>query len=204
MYKVFINEKKLLLSDTPQNCSRKLYFEGITSIEIALDLLQNTSNTDLNLYFEDLEDLWTNFKNYFRIVEAAGGIAQNSEDEILFIKRLGKWDLPKGKVEKGEALENAAVREVEEETGLTPLQIDTFLNTTYHVYTEKNNVLVLKCTHWYAMKFDGIANLQPQIEEGITEVDWKNKSQIEDVVFANTFQNIKLILNEFWNRNSNQ
>lgn len=204
MYKVFINEKKLLISDAPQNSSKNIYFDGITSIEIAIDLLQNTSTKDLNLYNEDFTKLWKEFKNYFKIIEAAGGIVTNSSNEILFIKRLGKWDLPKGKVEIGETLENASVREVEEETGLTPLLIDSFLNTTYHVYIEKNGALVLKCTHWYAMKFDGIANLQPQIEEGITDVDWKNKTEINEVVFANTFQNIKLILTEFWGKLSIQ
>ncbi len=81
--------------------------------------------------------MWKSFKSLFHIVEAAGGLVANKEDKILFIHRLGKWDLPKGKLEKGEGVKEAAVREVEEETGITDLELLDFLQETYHIYTEK-------------------------------------------------------------------
>ncbi|HCR75753.1 NUDIX hydrolase [Chryseobacterium sp. C3] len=199
MYKVFVNEKKLLLSKQSENLEKTLGYENVTSLEIALDLLENTSVKELNVFGENIDEIWAEFQKLFRIIEAAGGIVNNPEGEILFIKRLGKWDLPKGKMEKGESREESAVREIEEETGLSNVELVRFINTTYHIYIERNGDKVLKCTHWFEMNFDGEDTSKPQIEEGITEVAWKNTTQIEDEVFPSTFKNIKLIVKEFWN-----
>ncbi|WP_407933578.1 NUDIX hydrolase [Chryseobacterium urinae] len=199
MYKVFVNEKKLLLSKQSENLEKTLGYENVTSLEIALDLLENTSVKELNVFGENIDEIWTEFQKLFRIIEAAGGIVNNPEGEILFIKRLGKWDLPKGKMEKGESREESAVREIEEETGLAHVELVQFINTTYHIYVERNGDKVLKCTHWFEMNFNGEDTSKPQIEEGITEVAWKNTTQIEDEVFPSTFKNIKLIVKEFWN-----
>jgi 8-oxo-dGTP pyrophosphatase MutT (NUDIX family) len=198
MYKVFVNEKKLLLSKQSENLEKTLGYEGITSLEIALDLLENTSVTELNVFGENIDEIWATFQSLFRIIEAAGGIVNNPDGDVLFIKRLGKWDLPKGKMEKGESREESAIREIEEETGLRDLELVRFINTTYHIYVERNGDKVLKCTHWFEMNFDGEDTSKPQIEEGITEVAWKNTAQIENEVFPSTFKNIKLIIKEFW------
>lgn len=199
MYKVFVNEKKLLLSKQSENLEKTLGYENVTSLEIALDLLENTSVKELNVFGENINEIWSEFQQLFRIIEAAGGIVSNPEGEILFIKRLGKWDLPKGKMEKGESREESAVREIEEETGLQNVELLRFINTTYHIYIERNGDKVLKCTHWFEMNFDGEDTSKPQIEEGITEVAWKNTLQIEEEVFPSTFKNIRLIIKEFWN-----
>ncbi|WP_336715115.1 NUDIX hydrolase [Chryseobacterium mucoviscidosis] len=199
MYKVFVNEKKLLLSKQSENLEKTLGYENVTSLEIALDLLENTSVKELNVFGENIDEIWAEFQKLFRIIEAAGGIVNNPDGEILFIKRLGKWDLPKGKMEKGESREESAVREIEEETGLSNVELVRFINTTYHIYIERNGDKVLKCTHWFEMNFDGEDTSKPQLEEGITEVAWKNTTQIEDEVFPSTFKNIKLIVKEFWN-----
>lgn len=200
MYKVFVNEKKLLISKSPENLEKILPFENFTTFEIALDLLQNTSTSELNVYGENIDEIWESFKKLFRIIEAAGGIVNKSSGEILFIKRLGKWDLPKGKMEKGESREESAVREIEEETGLKNVVLKDFINTTYHIYAERNGDQVLKYTHWFEMFFEGEDTSKPQIEEGITEVAWKNKVQIESEVFPNTFKNIKLIITELFSK----
>ncbi|MEC3876959.1 NUDIX hydrolase [Chryseobacterium salviniae] len=200
MYKVFVNEKKLLLSKQSENLEKTLGYENVTSLEIALDLLENTSVKELNVFGENIDEIWSEFQKLFRIIEAAGGIVSNPEGDILFIKRLGKWDLPKGKMEKGESREESAVREIEEETGLQHVELQSFINTTYHIYIERNGDKVLKCTHWFEMKFDGEDTSKPQIEEGITEVAWKNTLQIEEEVFPSTFKNIRLIIQEFWNK----
>ncbi|KMQ68680.1 NUDIX hydrolase [Chryseobacterium sp. FH2] len=198
MYKVFVNEKKLLLSKQSENLEKTLGYENVTTLEIALDLLENTSVSELNVYGENIDEIWTEFQHLFRIIEAAGGIVSNGIGEVLFIKRLGKWDLPKGKMEKGESREESAIREIEEETGLKEVELVKFINTTYHIYVERNGEKILKCTHWFEMNFNGEDTSKPQIEEGITEVAWKNDTQIDREVFPNTFKNIKLILKEFW------
>jgi len=199
MYKVFVNEKKLLLSKRSENLEKTFGYEDVTSLEIALDLLENTSVTELNVFGEHIDAIWTEFQGLFRIIEAAGGVVSNPDGDILFIRRLGKWDLPKGKMEAGESREESAVREIEEETGLKDVELVRFINTTYHIYVERNGDKVLKCTHWFEMNFDGEDTSKPQTEEGITEVAWKNAAQIEDEVFPSTFQNIKLIIKEFRN-----
>ncbi|NML70560.1 NUDIX domain-containing protein [Chryseobacterium sp. RP-3-3] len=199
MYKVFVNEKKLLVSKHPGNLEKDLRFESFTTLEIALDLLENTSVKELNVFGENIEEIWKEFQKLFRIIEAAGGLVSNPQGDLLFIKRLGKWDLPKGKMEKGESREESAVREIEEETGLKDVDLVEFINTTYHIYIERNGEKILKCTHWFEMNFDGEDTSKPQIEEGITEVAWKNTAQIEEEVFPSTFQNIKLIVKDFWN-----
>ncbi|MDR6156765.1 MULTISPECIES: NUDIX hydrolase [Chryseobacterium] len=200
MYKVFVNEKKLLLSKQSENLEKTLGYENVTSLEIALDLLENTSVKELNVFGENIDEIWSEFQKLFRIIEAAGGIVSKPNGDILFIKRLGKWDLPKGKMEKGESREESAVREIEEETGLQNVELLSFINTTYHIYIERNGDKVLKCTHWFEMSFDGEDTSKPQIEEGITEVAWKNTLQIEEEVFPSTFKNIRLIITEFWNK----
>ncbi|WP_411810975.1 NUDIX hydrolase [Chryseobacterium scophthalmum] len=202
MYKVFVNEKKLLISKNPENLEKVLNYESFTTLEIALDLLQNTSTSELNVYGEQIDEIWKEFKKLFRIIEAAGGIVNKPNGDTLFIRRLGKWDLPKGKMEKGESREESAIREIEEETNLQNVELRDFINTTYHIYIERNGDRVLKHTHWFEMLFDGEDTSKPQLEEGITEVAWKNTTQIENEVFPNTFQNIKLIINEFWDTKS--
>ncbi|MBW8361373.1 MAG: NUDIX domain-containing protein [Kaistella sp.] len=198
MYKVFVNEKKLLLSKYPADIEKNLRFEGFATLEIAIDLLQNTSCPMLNVYGENIGEIWEDFTHMFRVIEAAGGIVSNSNGEILFIKRLGKWDLPKGKIEEGESLEQTALREVEEETGLKDLILEKFLNNTFHIYTERNGDRVLKTTYWFQMTCVGDQKAIPQTEEGITDVAWKTNDEIQEEVLPSTFKNIKLILNEFW------
>ena len=201
MYKVFVNEKKLLLSKYPDSIEKNLRYEGFASLEIAFDLLQNTSCPELNVYGENIDEMWEDFTHMFKVIEAAGGVVYNKKKEILFIKRLGKWDLPKGKIEKGESLEQAALREVEEETSLSELILEEFINHTFHLYTERNGERVLKTTYWFRMTYLGEKPAKPQIEEGITDVSWKNNEQIKNEVFPSTFKNIQLILNEAWEKN---
>ena len=198
MYKVFVNEKKLTISKYPGDIEKKLRFEGFATLEIAVDLLENTSCPELNIYGDEIEEIWEDFTHMFKVIEAAGGIVHNSKGEILFIRRLGKWDLAKGKIEKGESLQQAALREIEEETGLKELILEEFLNTTFHIYTERNGDRILKTTYWFSVEYVGDKAPVPQTEEGISEVCWKNEEEIKNTVWGNTFQNIKLIINQYW------
>ena len=110
------------------------------------------------------------------------------------IFRNGKWDLPKGKLEMGESVEECAIREVEEECGVSGIIIENKIKDTYHTYVlEGENIL--KKTYWYKMKTDYSAKLVPQIEEGITKVSWIDKDQISKKL-KNSYGNISDVLNE--------
>ena len=201
MYKVFVNEKKLTLSKYPEDIEKNLRFEGFATLEIAVDLLENTSCPEMNVYGENIEEIWEDFTHMFKVIEAAGGFVKNKNNELLFIRRMGKWDLPKGKIEKGESLEQAALREVEEETGLKELILEEFLNNTFHIYTERNGEKILKTTYWFKMTYVGNSQPIPQKEEGISEVSWKYEEMIKNEVIRMTFENIRLILDDYWNLN---
>ncbi|MFT3844051.1 MAG: NUDIX hydrolase [Lacibacter sp.] len=140
----------------------------------------------------DLEKLKKAFFKHFIPVTAAGGVVENEKGEVLLIFRRGKWDLPKGKLDKGESIEQCAVREVEEETGLTNIQLKKLLTITYHTYDEFGKHM-LKDSHWYKMKVKGSQNITPQTEEEIIEVKWVKKKDLKDY-FSNTFPSVKDVL----------
>lgn len=127
-----------------------------------------------------------------RVIEAAGGVVKNAEGKILLIFRNGKWDLPKGKIDKGETPKKAAVREVEEETGISGLKIIRELEPSYHTY-KIGEEIVLKKTHWYEMTSDDAKKLVPQEEEGITKVEWRDKAGVDDAM-KNTFGSVMQVL----------
>lgn len=107
----------------------------------------------------------------FTVIQAGGGLVENENQEILMIYRRGKWDLPKGKLDEGETLEECAVREVKEETGLKNIQLLNFLVTTYHTYHAFNQ-FILKETYWYRMRTISAQKLTPQTEEDIVQIEW--------------------------------
>jgi 8-oxo-dGTP pyrophosphatase MutT (NUDIX family) len=143
---------------------------------------------EIRFYNEDQDHLLAWFTGMFRIVEAAGGLVKNANNEYLFIFRNGKWDLPKGKVEKKESVEDAAVREVEEECGIGGLTITQKLGITYHTYYLDEKT-VLKPTHWFGMNCSDHSKLVPQEEEGITDVRWIKPADFK-IVRANTYPSI--------------
>jgi 8-oxo-dGTP pyrophosphatase MutT (NUDIX family) len=112
-------------------------------------------------------------------------LVANAKGEYLFIFRNKKWDLPKGKVEKGEKMKVAAVREVEEECGVKIEKRNDRVCKTYHVY-EMGNELVLKRTNWYYMTVKGNPKLVPQVEEGITEAVWVPPHEVKTKI-KNTY-----------------
>lgn len=120
---------------------------------------------------------WKRFSKHFKLIEAAGGMTLNQEGQWLMIHRLGKWDLPKGKLEKGETPEQAAVREVSEECGILQPTIIAHVTDTYHVYRLKGR-LVLKRTYWYLMRSNDHSDLTPQREEHIAEARWVDAQQV--------------------------
>lgn len=128
------------------------------------------------------------FFDLFLVIEAAGGLVYNEQGQILAMLRRGFWDLPKGKVEKKEPIQKAALREVEEETGVDKLRLGEFLLETYHIYIDlRKQRRVLKRSHWYAMHCEGEVKLVPQTEEDIELVCWLPKAEFlaKKPIFAN-------------------
>ena len=134
--------------------------------------------------------MWALFYEIFKVIEAAGGIVrQRSSRKYLFIYRNDKWDLPKGRIEEDEAVRTAAIREVEEETGVADLAITAALPTTLHLF-HRNGKYRLKKTYWYAMETDFDEALIPQEEEGIQKVEWVAKEEVPNL-YSNIYANIR-------------
>lgn len=148
------------------------------------------------IWNKDLDKLKTIFFKNFTLIEAAGGIVQNNKRELLFIKRLGKWDLPKGKIEKGEKPEECALREVTEETGVKGLSLKKKIGETFHVYDQFGKHF-LKTSHWFYMTCSSGQELIPQVEEHITEIKWVKTIDIREPI-KNTYPSIKNILSNFF------
>ncbi|MFI5133605.1 MAG: NUDIX hydrolase [Chitinophagales bacterium] len=141
---------------------------------------------------KNLNELKKIFFRKFILVLAAGGLVMNEKDEVLLIFRHGKWDLPKGKLNKGEDLETCAIREVQEETGLKKIKQLKFLTVTYHTYQEGTR-LMLKESHWFLMKAKSGQPFVPQTEEGIVEIRWGIKKELP-VYLLNSYASVADVL----------
>lgn len=192
MYEVFVNDFPIILISELRKEDTFKYFllENVDLAKVIKDLT-NGKMQAAYLYHPDSEKLLKKFKSKMNVIVAAGGVVRNKKGEILFIFRNGKWDLAKGKLDKNESVEKAAIREVEEETGVKGLKLEGFFKTTYHIF-KRNGQYKLKETHWYHMKSNYAGKLLPQEDEGITEVVWKNPKEIEEAL-KNTYPNIKLL-----------
>lgn len=199
MYKVFIKDSLLIIGDEAR--PEAIDFLGEEQLMNLVRTRLEKSSKPIYVFARDLQKVWTLFKSKFKLIEAAGGAVRNPEKELLMIYRLGKWDLPKGKIEFGEPKEMAALREVEEETGIPRPEITDILPTTYHIY-ELADVLVLKRTYWYAMQLSkGFDFLVPQLEEDIIDATWCKAEEVRENR-KNTYGNIALILDALEEENS--
>ncbi len=192
MYEVFINHHCLRLtnsrakygSNTPAFDADFNWFEWFLEIE------HKTPQT-LTIYAENLEHSWCLFQSQFLHLRAAGGLVVNNQ-RLLFIFRNGKWDLPKGKMEMGESIDETALREVQEECGIVDLCLNQFLTKTYHVYC-MNKRWVLKETDWFLMQSSQDNNLTPQLEEGIDLVKWVRPEAIDEYL-NNSYETISRVI----------
>jgi 8-oxo-dGTP pyrophosphatase MutT (NUDIX family) len=192
MYKVFVNDCPIILTENNKISTiyKKVAFNTIKIKPLIANLFENKLS-GICLLCNNLEEAWDYFKSNFKIEKAAGGKVFNLKNEVLFIYRFNKWDLPKGKLEKGESIKKCAIREVEEECGVTKLTILKPLDTTYHIF-EKNDTTILKITYWFLMKTDFSGDLIPQDEEDIEVAVFKNENEIKNAL-KNTYENIKLL-----------
>jgi mutator protein MutT len=179
MYKVFINNKPLIFADStftfePRDKILVIRYAGKQKFLYSfIDTLEKSSHYDgIIVLSENVEKLWADFQCIFKIIEAAGGVVYNEKGEVLLIFRLKTWDLPKGKIDKGETPEVAAVREIQEETGLNVVKLGDFICHTYHTYQHKEK-RILKKTHWYKMT-TAEEKLTPQYSEDIEQAEWRD------------------------------
>lgn len=161
------------------------------NLERVLLSLERNEGESFLLRGHDSDLMWQVFAEHFKVIEAAGGIVRNTNEEYLLIYRHETWDLPKGKIDPGETPEEAAVREVREECGFSSLQLKSQAQNTYHIYEHKEKQ-ILKVTYWFHMHSDQKV-LSPQLEEGITDLGWKTASDLH-AVYENTYPNIELLL----------
>ncbi len=205
MYKIYINDRLLTLCDplemaqagTPTDGHLVARYSGKPKFILNyVDLLEKGSPQveQVTLFHTEVEELWKDFKDHYRVLEAAGGLVYNFARQWLLIFRRDHWDLPKGKIDPGETPEEAAVREVQEETGLKMLELGDSLPTTYHTYRDKKNRRALKVTHWYRMNTPE-THLVPQVEEDIEQAVWMSQNQFfteERVVYPNILTLLEL------------
>lgn len=195
MYEVFVNESPLILTnERPENANGCLFpLEGDSIME-AIEQLSKKKLKKAYLYHPDASKILKLFMLKIPVVVAGGGFVVNPKGKVLFIKRNGKWDLPKGKVDKGESIERAALREVEEETGAKGLVVEKFLRTTYHVF-KRGEAFRLKQTHWFLMSTDYSGPFKAQKEEGITKVKWKGPIKARRAL-KNSYKNIRILYDD--------
>jgi len=194
-YRIYINEKVILITQTvPKRVER---YQRIDAQTFDLKSFYNQYNgkPGARLFYIISPDAKSYLKKVIKsntLIEAAGGVVENTKEQFLFIYRNDKWDLPKGKLERGEKKKEGAMREVEEECGIKVSGIGKKICTTYHTYTVKG-LVVLKKTYWYKMSYAGIGKLKPQKEEGITKVKWYRKEETGPII-RNTFPSIMDVL----------
>lgn len=192
MYKVFVNDKPLFLTNqVEKETDFQLFLLESVDIEQLIVKMFNNKIKKAYLYYPDEKEILKKVKEKIPVDKAGGGLVYNNKGEVLFIYRNGKWDLPKGGKERHEEIEDTALREVEEETGVKGLKIVKKLQKTYHVF-KRSGKYKLKVTHWFEMQTDFQGTPVPQFNEGIERVAWLNETQIKEAL-QNSYENIKLL-----------
>lgn len=202
MYKIWINDTPLFLCDNQEWQSlpeeehrlmsaytgdRKFFLQHI-------DMLEKTDRFDaVVLYADDFDSMVDDFRHLYEVVLAAGGVVFNEQEEIALIFKRGLWDLPKGKINEEETAEEAALREVREETGLKELDLGPFLSHSYHTY-QRDDARKLKKTVWFLMH-SGQRELHPQTEEQIQEARWTDPVAFLDQS-GTTYPSVQTLLHQ--------
>jgi 8-oxo-dGTP pyrophosphatase MutT (NUDIX family) len=196
--KIFINEKCVeLLESKPGNLlpdEQVIEYTSVKQLKKTFQAFEEDNHQIKLVIWSGKEDSdWKqDFFHLFKSVDAAGGLVKNEKGKMLFIFRIGKWDLPKGKLAKNETPEEAALREVKEETGLLELRITGSLPSTFHIYTRKGKQ-ILKQTYWFEMEAKSAQSLIPQTEEEISEVRWIGREDLKTVL-SNTYESIRELM----------
>ncbi len=199
--KIFYNDTPLILTT-----DRKAYVAahpGVAAYQVftgasqkvfaqALETLEGPGVNGVIVENKSADELTQRLLAMFHPIDAAGGLAYSENGSVLMIFRRGKWDLPKGKLDEGESIEECALREVSEETGLQTLTLDEKICDTYHIYTQKKEQ-ILKRTAWYKMIGSSKDQLAPQTDEGILEAVWVMEKDIASYA-AGSYEAVREVL----------
>lgn len=161
------------------------------SLENAVRRLDQESEEGILIESKDIAGGQQNLSSAFPEIEAAGGLVTEPGGKVLMIYRREKWDLPKGKIDEGETVKKAAVREVLEETGLPDVRLLAPLYTSRHIYSQHGQY-ILKTTHWFTMAVQESYPLIPQQEEDIAKAEWCSAERIK-AHLRNSFETIKSV-----------
>ncbi|WP_439181918.1 NUDIX hydrolase [Carboxylicivirga taeanensis] len=200
MYKVFFKDRTLFLTEKPnqeliQTSDAVHMYSSHHELQNFIKTFEQDEQLKTGFIYGRKDDLLlTALKKCYRFITAAGGLVIHPENKILVIHRLGVYDLPKGKCEKGESFRKTALREVEEECGLQDLAIRYPLLSTFHTY-EQNGIHYLKETAWFFMDYFGFDEPTPQEEENIVSAEWVNKADLKNIL-NNTYPSIKEVFNK--------
>ncbi len=191
--KIYLNDRVIEFTNTvPDNISDRdiiVQYESPAQLKSEWDLFARYEKHHRMVLPEAAID---SFFGLFKLINAAGGLVKNEKDEMLFIHRNGKWDLPKGKLEAGETPQHAAIREVMEETGLVHVTLVRELSCTYHLYFEKEK-WYLKRTWWFEMLSESSQPLVPQSAEGIYLAKWTPLKGVH-CILTHTYESIREML----------
>lgn len=199
--KIFVYNKPIILTSDAEkylldnaHSAHFLFLRGgeARNFRSALQHLEQASSYGVVIEDESVDGLLSILKKTFHNIIAGGGVVVSEHQSLLMIHRRGKWDLPKGKLELGEDIETCAIREVKEETGLQEVKITKALEPSYHLYHDKDEV-ILKVTYWFLMSASENQSLNPDITEQITEVKWISP-QKQDLYLSETFESIKEVV----------
>lgn len=193
MQKIFVGDKPIVLTTKVEKETdfKNLMIDSVDIIRV-LQLLKKNKYKSVRLVGSNEDELLESFLKLLPNVIAGGGKVFNSKGHVLFIYRNGKWDLPKGKAEANETIDQTALREVEEETGIRDLSICKPLEITYHIF-KRNNKILLKKTYWFEMYSSYEGDFKPQEKEGITKVKWIDPKKLKKVK-KNIYANIDQLL----------
>ena len=181
--------------------SRVLIYDA--TIATVVDLLKKMTDKkfkkiySITITLKRFKYVLKHVKKMFKIIKAGGGVVKNNNDQILFIYRLKKWDLPKGKLDKGETIRECAKREVEEETKVK-VNLKQKIISTWHTYT-RNKKFILKKTTWFKMDCVDDSKMKPQKKEKIEKVEWMNNSTIKEILL-NSYKTLNHVMIEYYKR----
>lgn len=193
MHTIYVGDKPIILTtEIEYETDFKNFLLKSVNIGKVIKTLNNTDLNAAHLIHKNPDKLLSKFLKLLPNVVAGGGKVYNDNGEVLFIYRNDKWDLPKGKTEKKESIEETAIREVEEETGVKGLTITKPLSTTYHIF-KRNGKHKIKITYWFEMKTSFEGKLSPEKSEGITKVEWLSEEASQKAL-ENSYANIRVLV----------
>jgi len=196
-YNAIINPSKELINKTKlinHVCINRAKLKDIDAAFNQLNSKVPTNLLSMDITVDDYEVVKSYLKNKFKIVKAAGGLVRK-KDKFLMIYRMKKWDLPKGKKERGEKYRQTAVRELEEECNIK-VSAQKKICTTWHTYTMNRHNMIKK-TRWYAMDLLDDSKIKPCTEEDIDEIRWMTQKEVY-LALVNSYKSIHFVFEEYY------